>query len=56
MLENLHPKDSEAAWDALNHSRVASGLQPHRRPLTHYEVGAFIGLLFTVLIVTLLAT
>jgi hypothetical protein len=52
----IHPKDSRPAWDALNETRVSSGLEPHRRPLARYEVAGLVALLLAIVAVTLLST
>jgi hypothetical protein len=51
----VHPNDIKPAWDALNETRVSSGLEPHRRPLGQYEVAAFVVLLICVGVVTFLS-
>ena len=45
MLNDLHLRENKAAWDALNETRVSSGLEPHRRPLGRYELAALVALL-----------
>jgi hypothetical protein len=52
----VHPKDIRPAWDALNETRVSSGLEPHRRPLGRYEVVALVALLICIAVMSLLST
>ena len=53
MLNDLHLRENKAAWDALNETRVSSGLVPHRRPLGRYEVAALVALLICLVVMTL---
>ena len=56
MTPDLHLRENKPAWDALNETRVSSGLEPHRRPLARYEVVGFLALLISLVVITLLST
>jgi hypothetical protein len=56
MLNDLHLRENKVAWDALNETRISSGLEPHRRPLARYEVIGLVVLLISIVAMTLLST